>query len=459
MLRKAVLLAALMLLAACPALAQETATPVTTTYQVRSGDTLGSIASRFGTTVLELMRLNDLASSELVVIGQTLRIPATETPTPTSTSELATAIPVLPATPPMTEPPTPASEPRPALTTFDYGIEAYFTPQTASGVAQQIAGLGMHWAKIAVSWRDVEAARGAPDFALLDAAVAALETRSLKILLTVSAAPDWSRVIQVENGPPDSLIDFAAFAGTLAQRYAGRVSAYEIWNEPNLRREWNSSIHPINAASYGDLLRGAYGAIKAADPFALVISAGLAPTGFDDGVNAVDDRKYLAELYAYGLTSISDAVGAHPFGFANPPEARCCDAPAGVATHYGHPSFYFLDTLYDYHAIMQANGDDDALIWVTAFGWGSSADMDAPSFNGQFVSDNSLAAQADYIPHAFELARGTQFVSVMILYNLNSCTARPDNLEACYYSLFDPTGRVRPAYSAVSTIFGSAIER
>lgn len=48
----------------------------TTTYTVARGDSLYAIASRYGTTTQELMRLNDL-SSTLLTIGQTLIIPAT----------------------------------------------------------------------------------------------------------------------------------------------------------------------------------------------------------------------------------------------------------------------------------------------------------------------------------------------------------------------------------------------
>ncbi len=477
MVRRIILVVVLAVLAVVPLRAQETPTPVTAAYVVRSGDTMGSIAARFGTTVGTLLRLNNLVNAELVVIGQTLLVPATVTPAPTgaisptanpvaaataealasptanpvaaATAEAATPIPLMVFTQQATVPPA-ATQP------FDYGIEAFFANDTV-GVAQQISALGMHWAKVAVSWRSVEAVRGAPDFATLDSAVTALERANLSILLTVSDAPDWARTSRVENGPPDDFADYAAFMTTLAARYAGQVSAYEIWNEPNLRREWNNSLHPISAASYADLLRAAYAAVKMADPAAVVVSAGLAPTGFDDGINAIDDRKYLAGLYAAGLASISDAVGAHPFGFGNPPDSVCCDAPPGVATHYGHPSFYFLDTINDYHKIMLANDDAGTLIWVTAFGWGTSEDMAAPPFNSRFVSYNSLEAQAADIPRAFELGANAHFIGVMILYNLNSCAVQPANTEACYYSLIAPSGRPRPAYATLATVFGTAL--
>lgn len=48
----------------------------TTTYTVAKGDSLYSIASRYGTTAQELIKLNNLSSS-LLSIGQTLKIPAT----------------------------------------------------------------------------------------------------------------------------------------------------------------------------------------------------------------------------------------------------------------------------------------------------------------------------------------------------------------------------------------------
>lgn len=47
----------------------------TSTYTVQSGDTLGRIAQRFGTTVAELLRLNNIANADMLKVGQTLTIP------------------------------------------------------------------------------------------------------------------------------------------------------------------------------------------------------------------------------------------------------------------------------------------------------------------------------------------------------------------------------------------------
>lgn len=57
----------------------------TTTYVVQRGDTLYSIARRFGTTVQELVRLNAIHNPNSIRVGQRLLVPATATPTPTPT--------------------------------------------------------------------------------------------------------------------------------------------------------------------------------------------------------------------------------------------------------------------------------------------------------------------------------------------------------------------------------------
>lgn len=58
-------------------------------YTVKWGDTLESIAYRFGTTVEELVRINNLANPNLIYIGQVLKVPgrAQAVPPPSAVSE------------------------------------------------------------------------------------------------------------------------------------------------------------------------------------------------------------------------------------------------------------------------------------------------------------------------------------------------------------------------------------
>jgi LysM repeat protein len=47
----------------------------TSTYAVQAGDTLGKIAQRFGTTVAELQRLNKITNPDVLTLGQKLIVP------------------------------------------------------------------------------------------------------------------------------------------------------------------------------------------------------------------------------------------------------------------------------------------------------------------------------------------------------------------------------------------------
>lgn len=71
--------------------------PVVSEYQVRTGDTLGAIASRFGVSIELLMEANNITDPNKVDVGQVLIIPQIEAPsatrTPIPTATMATSTP------------------------------------------------------------------------------------------------------------------------------------------------------------------------------------------------------------------------------------------------------------------------------------------------------------------------------------------------------------------------------
>ena len=413
------------------------------TYTVQAGDNLYRISLKFNTNMLALMQLNNIANANLIYVGQVLTLPGGaqnpggSTPAPGGTAA-----------------PTPSNTA--SNVGFTFGVTVDLTGQDANALTASAKDLGMSWVKVPVSWRKMEIAKGNIDSTSLDPQIDALSSNGVKVLLTVSSAPDWARTSNAESGPPTDFKDYANFIGALAARYKGKVQAYEVWDEPNLRRNWNG--RPLSAASYVEMLRLAFNAIKLADPAALVVSAGLSPTGYNDGVNAINDRAFLRQAYTAGLGSYSDAIGVDPEGWANPPDSTCCTASPGVSGWFNDRSFYFRDTLTDYRTIMAQNGDGGTFLWITDFGWGSSegvvADPSTVDSNFGFVNFTSQAAQAQYIPRAYELARTLGYVGPMFLYNLNYCqtvTAPIGSSEfrGCYYSLLNIDGKPRPAYDAL----------
>ncbi len=420
-----------------------TALQLTGTYTVQVGDTLNKIATRFNTTISALMKLNNITDPNIVFIGQVLKVPSDGV-------VAATPVPTLQGNETTTSGQSGTSQ---VGYGFDHGIEAFTTGQDITAITTEISQLGMHWVKQTIYWRDIEPVRGQIDFATLDEIVNRFTSANLKILFTVTSSPAWARSYILENGPSDNLADYGTFVAALAQRYAGRVQAYEIWNEPNRRSEWScteSTDKPsFCKAKYSDLLGIAYHDIKAVDANAVVVSAGLAPTGYNDGINAIDDRIFLQDLYTAGLANMSDAVGAHPLGWANPPDSACCAASEGVTTHFDNASFYFRNTLDDYRKIIVDSKDSSTPIWVTKFGWGSSEDTNPPDKNSIFVSYTSLEEQASYDSRAFELGTELGFIGPMFLSNLNGCQGGGD-VESCYYSLISPAGSPRPVFTKLA---------
>jgi LysM repeat protein len=76
-----------LLIGAAPGLASTPAGQATCaqTYTVVRGDTLSTIARRFGTTVAELVRLNNIANRNLIRVNQVLCVAASPPPTPLPT--------------------------------------------------------------------------------------------------------------------------------------------------------------------------------------------------------------------------------------------------------------------------------------------------------------------------------------------------------------------------------------
>lgn len=421
-----------------------------TVHVVQPGENLFRIALKYNLPTAYLATYNGITNPNVIYVGQRLRIPAGATPVTEATAATPTPAPTtLAVTPAVTTTPTPLSVPAAMATSvgFAYGVQIHLPNQNIPQVIRAAQDLGVEWVKQQIEWAVYEPTPGNINWAPLDEMVNAMDGAGFKILLSVSSAPSWARDSDQEKGPPQDYQTYANFVGQLAQRYRGRVDAYEIWNEQNLRREWNTP-RGISAASYVEMLRLAYLAIKNADPAALVITGGLAPTGFNDGVNAIDDRLYLRQMYVAGVAEWSDAIGAHPNGWANPPDSVCCrnNRPA-VPAWDDHPSFFFKQTLADYRQIMVENGDSGTFIWPTEFGWGSNDGLNVqPPPEYGFVAYTSVDEQASYVVRGFQLGKELGYVGPMFLWNLNYCPVVGLTGEQCLWSLLDPAGNPRPAY-------------
>jgi hypothetical protein len=220
-----------------------------------------------------------------------------------------------PAPPQQSSAPQPTAAPKPSqpqpssgggrtstggATSPDYGMNIFLWghQSTTERDLRKVADAQFGWQKTLFQWRLIQPSRNTWDWDEADRIVRASKDTGVKIIARLDFQPDWARAAKVHNGPPDRYEDFYTFVGRLVERYnsssrIGRIHAIEIWNEPNIDREWGDArIDQAQAQDYVRLLKGSYEAAKAADPSVVVITAGMSPTCTDNN-NARPDDVYV----------------------------------------------------------------------------------------------------------------------------------------------------------------------
>src|SRR5581483_3784206 len=165
---------------------------------------------------------------------------------------------------------------------------------------------GVSSVRLLFPWAFMEPNRDQFDWGKADELVNGALAHGLSVLAGMTATPAWAGPPSLVpyTGRPDSAADYGNFAGAVADRYRGRVSAYEIWNEANSVLGWTPNPDP---AAYTELLKAAYPKIKAADPGATVLGAGLAPV-FSFGSLTLNPAEFVKGMYAAGAKGNFDAL-------------------------------------------------------------------------------------------------------------------------------------------------------
>ncbi len=220
----------------------------------------------------------------------------------------------------------------------------------------------------------------------LDLLVAAAAQRRMSILPVVEYTPRWD-ASQPGNhaSPPKRDGPYATFLAALVRRYGPNgsfwsqhpqlpkipIHEWQVWNEPHFTSYWTTQ--PF-APSYVVLLKAAHDAIKAADPTAKVVLAGLADFSW----------QYLAQIYRQPQArNLFDIVGIHPY----------TAKPQGVIT-----------ILQRARAVMDKYGDAHKPILATEITWPSSEGKAPP----QFGVSTTEAQQAQRVAQVLPLLEANQ---------------------------------------------------
>jgi len=341
-------------------------------------------------------------------------------------------------------------------TSFGYGLQADYLTGDVFNNVKQADRLRMDWIKQQVRWGVFSPAPDQFDWTGFDQVVNAASEQGLKVMLSIVTAPEWSRTSAAGlgiEGPPDDLNAYAKFVGEVVDRYKGKVHAIEVWNEQNIDAEWKTNPQVVSPEKYVEMLKLAYETIKAKDPNIVVISGALAPTGFFVGgctEAGCDDGPYLKRMVDAGALNYVDCVGVHANGYNVPPDKTHTEGYSDPTATFNAPStnpipsWYFRSTLELYRDTV----NNQKPLCVTEFGWGSSEGFDfvLPSYD--YVKDNTLQEQADYIVQAFDLMKAWGYIKLAFLFNLDYAQKSPDGVKdrTAPWSILDQTGAARPAF-------------
>lgn len=174
-----------------------------------------------------------------------------------------------------------------------------------------VGELGVGAARIQSGWARCEQKKGKYEFGWLDEAVDGLREQGIRPWMCLAYGnPVYgaqkslgSRIFTDE----ETLQAWERYVTAVARRYKGRVSEWEVWNEPNLRGADQS-------AAYAELLIRTAEAVRRVDPEAVIIGFGLSrmPVGFTGRVlDIVRER---------GKLGLIDYVSFHPY-HENPDDA------------------------------------------------------------------------------------------------------------------------------------------
>lgn len=268
----------------------------------------------------------------------------------------------------------------------------HYDPDEIAAELDRIAAAGFTWVRQPFLWQDIEPEQGNYTWEAYDALVRAVDQHdSLQLVAVLDGTPRWARhVLAPEHpfAPPASVGDYARFAGAVAERYAGSITYYQIWDEPNIKSHWGN-LDP-RPAHYVAMLRESYTAIHAADGTASVIAAALAPT-VETGPDNLSDLLFLQAIYDQGGQGYFDAAAGKPYGYSTGPYDRRVDS-----------DILNFSRLILLREEMERRGDGKKPLWGSNFGWNYLPDEWAgpPSIWGSV----SAAQQIEYTRDAYERA-------------------------------------------------------
>jgi O-antigen ligase len=372
--------------------------------------------------------------------------------------------------------PIPYTEPAAGVNVFNLHLEP--DPAAVRRTFELARDLGVGYVRMQVPWEDIEI-HGPGDFSdrrnvasigvvsawdKYDRIVAEAQRAEIELIMRLDRPPDWARPQAIASpefqdglaedgnstGPPDDYADFGRFVETIVRRYQGQVRFFQIWNEPNLKNEWNWQEPQPEA--FLELLQIAHAAAQRANPEAVILFPGLAPTDGLDKRAPMSELEYLDRIYQAGGADAFDIMAAQSYGLGQPPtENRYIFLRNRSNWNWLQP----IDTRNDVsrvvllREVMERHGDHNKPVWVTEFGWNSAPETIPPERRFVWGEPVDEATKGAYLAGQIERARREwPWLGVMNVWMLRyGGYAEPDpNDPTPYFALVSRDWQILDSY-------------
>jgi polysaccharide biosynthesis protein PslG len=250
------------------------------------------------------------------------------------------------------------------------------------------------------------------------------------------------------TGPPDKIADYADYVRAVVARYQGKLRFFQLWNEPNLKYEWN--WRTPSPQEFVDLLRAGYLAAKDANQAVVILFPSLAPTDGRDKSAPMTELEYLDQVYALGGKQYFDIMSAQAYGLGQPPDEHRYVRPRPLPDRP-------IDTRIDVsrvvllREVMERNGDAGKAIWISEFGYNSAPERIPAERRNTWGVPVSEETKGDYLVGQLERARREwPWVGVMNVWFLRWGGPDPDpNDSTPFFAIAGQDFTPLPAYEKI----------
>ncbi len=290
-----------------------------------------------------------------------------------------------------------------------------------------VRSLGIRYLRCAFSWNGIEPERGQYRFEFWDELATEAQKSGITLIPYVAYTPKWAASKEGDfwKQPPQHPEDFARIMRTLAVRYRGKITHWELWNEPDNKEYWDGS-----ADQYAVTMIAGAKAVREVAPEDTLVLGGMTH-GSSDFFEVL--------LSKYHLENYVDVLALHAY-----PESWNEDRAEAT----------FGPWIAQMHKVAERSGRK---LWLNEMGYADYRyrwnEASLWGTNVYYSYEHTRQYQANFLFKSFVLTLATHDVSLAGWYRIDDFRENdprmPQDKVNDHLGIMDASGKPKPAYFAL----------